>query len=485
VNFEFLKGLRGLGHVYENCNNAEKLAMTMPVQSIITARKSAEQIAKFIYMAAHNEQMESMTFADILKDSTVREFIHNRDVMNAFHNIRKKGNIAVHDECEETVEDAIDVLDDLHLVSGETACTLGLITEYPKFKEEIETFVDANFVPIEDVNDIAREMFLDYVEKYNAQVESDCYYQNTIDNLTNEYESMCQRYRAIPGDADLNEVLIFKTQPVDASSLKPIQAYYGFLAIRALKKLRGELYGELEERDIEFTGELTLYGEDGYTTSDLSEFVYGILHDLPSADGFKIVTEYCGPSVAPWFDENKERKEEFSSEVAEIGKTEELSYSCFDFLHNHGEGGLIKFENGNWINLKSLYTSSIVAKAFEHEWYTWSACISMEFDYDKYPEILTSLRNCVRKHIPEDELGYSEEEWNENENGVLVNDLQWSINSLQAIQDFLDELNSIVEPIKAEFKAYPEGIWYQTTAPFAVAEWDWTDDGFKITGTEL
>ena len=32
MNFDFLEGLRGLGYVYENCNNAEKLAMTMPVQ---------------------------------------------------------------------------------------------------------------------------------------------------------------------------------------------------------------------------------------------------------------------------------------------------------------------------------------------------------------------------------------------------------------------------------------------------------------------
>ena len=53
MNFDFLKGLRGLGYVYENCNNAQKLAMTMPVQSVFTARKSAELLAKFIYIAAN------------------------------------------------------------------------------------------------------------------------------------------------------------------------------------------------------------------------------------------------------------------------------------------------------------------------------------------------------------------------------------------------------------------------------------------------
>ena len=53
MNFDFLKVLRGLGYVYENCNNAQKLAMTMPVQSVFTARKSAELLAKFIYIAAN------------------------------------------------------------------------------------------------------------------------------------------------------------------------------------------------------------------------------------------------------------------------------------------------------------------------------------------------------------------------------------------------------------------------------------------------
>lgn len=76
MNFDFLKDLCGLGYIYENCNNAEKLAMTMPVQSVFTSRKSAELLAKFIYLAAHNQKMEELTFSDILSDYTVRKFIH-------------------------------------------------------------------------------------------------------------------------------------------------------------------------------------------------------------------------------------------------------------------------------------------------------------------------------------------------------------------------------------------------------------------------
>ena len=94
MNFDFLKGLTGLGYVYENCNNAEKLAMSMPVQSVFTSRKSAELMAKFIYLAAHNQEVEMLTFADILCDSAFQRFINNRQVMNAFHRIRKSGSCA-------------------------------------------------------------------------------------------------------------------------------------------------------------------------------------------------------------------------------------------------------------------------------------------------------------------------------------------------------------------------------------------------------
>lgn len=123
MNFDFLKGLQGLGYIYENCTNAEKLAMTMPVQSVFTSRKSAEQLAKFIYIAAHNQVMDGLSFADILADRAVRDYV-TRDVLNAFHYIRKNGNRAVHGNDDETPEEAVKVLEDLHFVAGETAYML-------------------------------------------------------------------------------------------------------------------------------------------------------------------------------------------------------------------------------------------------------------------------------------------------------------------------------------------------------------------------
>lgn len=487
MNFEFLKGLRGIGHIYKNCDNAERLVMTMPDLSVVASRKSAETLAKFIYLAAHNELIESMNFVDILGDPAVRVFINDRKVMSAFHYIRKSGNQAVHGNEDETAEKAIDVLSDLHYVAGETACMLGLIKKYPAFNSKIDAYSEAKLADEQEDDEKARKMFLEYAEKYNAQVERDHYYQNNIDNLLHEFQSIASGVILDPGDVDLNEVLEFKNKPQHASSLKPIQAYFGFLGVRALKKLRGELYGELGDRDLEFSGELTIYGKNGYTTSDLVEFVYGIMHDLPSAEGFRIATKYYGPSVAPWFEANeKERKKEFSSEIAEIGKTEDLTYSIHEFLYNHGEGWTGKFENGEWVRLKERYTSDILDKDFGSDWWCWNLDLYVEFDFDKYPAIIEALHNCVRKYIPEDQLQQCEDSWNDGEVGHLCESIDWYPRKLRVVQDFLDELNQIIKPIMGECTGGVIGSeWYINDPPFAIAAWDWTKEGFKITGAEL
>ncbi|MGI6671059.1 MAG: hypothetical protein ACOX58_05760 [Christensenellales bacterium] len=486
MNFDFLKDLRGLGYVYENCNNAEKLAMTMPVQSMFTARKSAELLAKFIYLAAHNEKMESMNFVDILGDPTVRDFINDRKVMNAFHFIRKSGNRAVHSEEEGTVEDAIDVLEDLHFVAGQTACMLGLIKDYPSFNSKIESYPEAKYVDEQDIEEKVHQMFVEYVTKYNAQIERDQYYQNCIDNLMDEFDTMVSRISFIPGDVELNEVLEFKEKPLHKSSIKPIQNYFGFMAVRALKKLRGELPSALQDRHLQYSGELTIYGEDGYTTSNLSKFVYGIMHDLPFADGFKITSYYYGPSVAPWFTPNsKERKKEFSAEIVEIGKSENLTYMIYEFLYNHGEGWIGKYENGEWVKLKEKYATDILDKDFGQEWWCFGQDLIVDFDLDKYPDILEALHSTVRKKIPEDQICYCEQMWTEDDPTILCNSISWYPTKLRVVQDFLDEINEILKPIINECDGRADGNWYIIKAPFAVATWNWTDEGFKITGIEL
>lgn len=486
MNFDFLKDLRSLSYVYENCNNAEKLAMTMPVQSVFTSRKSAELLAKFIFLAAHNEQMENMNFVDILADPTVRDFIGDRKVMNAFHYIRKSGNRAVHGDDPETTGEAIDVLEELHFVAGETACMLGLIDDYPSFNDRISTYPEAKYVDEKEIEEKAQKMFLEYVEKHDAQKEREHYYQNNINNLIMEFDSMGSEMHFVPGDVDLNEVVEFKHKPVLESSIKPIQAYFGFLGIRALKKLRGELDRELEDRELEYSAELTIYGENGYTTSNLPEFVYGVMHDLPDADGFRITSIYYGPSVAPWFEVNdKDRKQEFYEELAEIGKSEDFTYMIHEFLYNHGEGWTGKFENGKWLNLEEQFSSEILDKDLGQEWWCWNLDLSVEFDFDKYSDIIEKLHDCVRKYIPEDQKEYCEASWEDGDAGLLCSSISWNPRKLRVVQVFLDEVNEILKPIMDECDGVAMGQWFIKNPPFAIAAWKWTNNGFRITGTEL
>lgn len=488
MNFDFLKNLSGLGILYENCTNAEKLALTMPVQSVFTSRKSAEQLAKFIYLTSHKQKIDSMPFVDILNDQTVRDFIHDRSIMNAFHSIRKSGNRAVHEDARETVEEAIEVLEDLHYITGEIACILGLIDDYPAFNDKIDSFPEAVYSDDKRIEEKATEMFLKYAEKYDAQVERDHYYQNKLDDLIDEYDSMRSHFILIPGDVDLNEVLEFKQKPKFPSTIKAIQAYFGFLGIRALKNLRGELkgeHGELENRKLTYSCKLIIYGEDGYTTDDLSKFVYGILHDLPFAEGFKIISYYHGPSVAPWFGSNsKERKVEFNLEISEIGQQEDLKYSFYEFLYNHGAADYGKFEHRYWIDLEKQFSNDIIKKEYTKELFCWNVDLGVEFDYEKYPEILSQLRKCVKKHVPEDEYQYCDPAWEDDPQQLIVG-VSWHTNSLRTVQAFLDEVNAIIEPIKDECDCGADGFWYYPEYPFAVASWGWNEEGFKVFGTEF
>ena len=220
MNFEFLRNLRGLGYIYENCTNAEKLVSSMPVQSVFTSRKSAELLAKFIYMAAHNQEMEDLSFADILADPTVRGFVHNRDIMDAFHYIRKSGNRAVHGNDQETSEDAIAVLQDLHYVAGETACMLGLIKNYPDFEAKIGAYPDAVYTDEENINQKAREMFLSYIEEFNAQLERDQYIEmKDYDWFTYSIES----------NVEMHEYLEFKYRPKQLELIEYLQRYLSTL----------------------------------------------------------------------------------------------------------------------------------------------------------------------------------------------------------------------------------------------------------------
>ena len=126
-------------------------------------------------------------------------------------------------------------------------------------------------------------------------------------------------------------------------------------------------------------------------------------------------------------------------------------------------------------------TLTIIDKAFDEEWWSWNLGLWADFDFDEHHDILTKLRDIVRRMIPETEIPYCEESWDEEESCMLCNGIQWNCMSLKEVQVFLDELNKVLLPIKDEISAGGEGTW-EVRGKFAVATWDWTEQGFRVIG---
>ena len=486
MNFDFLKDLRGLGYVYENCSNAEKLAVTMPVQSVFTSRKSAELLAKFLYMAAHNQSMEDLTFADILSDISVRRFVNSRDIMDAFHFIRKSGNRAVHGSDEETVDDAITVLQDLHYVAGETACMLGLIDDYPFFEDRIASFPEAKYSDVEDINQKAREMFTAYVEEFNAQQERDQYIQ------MQDYDWFSY---SIEGNVEMHEFLEFKYTPKQSELIEYIQTYLATLLRLSIER-SPEKAIELDlAYPVMLDAKLIVDGTT-YASADIESFTAALTKKLSKAKSI-VVDCTCSGILREFFSDELDKDGNGNLNMIRKGsvwtgagmldilqaykRRNTFTYKQAIFYPDSGESKYEKIMNGKEIDVLAAGTSEIINKDFDEEWWSWSLSLWADFDYEKHHDVLIKLRDIVRRMIPKSEIPYCEGIWEDEDNCMLCSGIQWNCMSLKEVQDFLDELNKELLPIKDEVDAGGEGTW-EVRKEFAVATWDWTEQGFKVIG---
>lgn len=476
MNFDFLKDLPGLGQVYDNCDNAEKLAMKMPVQSIFTARKSAELLAKFIYLAAHNEQMETLNFAEILSDPAVRNYISDFETMSAFHYVRKKGNAAVHGNGGETVEDAIEALKALHWVSGKTACKLGLINNFPDFNAQIDVYPDAEYVDEKCIEEKARRMFIEYL----AALDREQYAK------MQDYDWITYN---IEGTVEMHEHLEFKRNPKQPALIEYIQNY--LLTLLKLSVERSPEKAEAGEWPVILDAKVVI-GNETYSSKDADAFCEAIIKKLPKADGF-IIDLNCDGNLIEYYEDdnhfNMIRKDAvwtgcgMYDTLEQYKRRNDFEYKLFIFYDNSGKIECKKISNRKEINIFAECTNDIVDRSFDDDWWSWEVSLCVEFDFEKYRNILLQLQDIVRTGIPAEEVQYCEDAWNRGEYAILCN-IQWPCHSLREVQDFLDRLNAVLLPIKDEIEAVCDGIWVIRNK-FAVATWSWTKDGFKVTGAEF
>ena len=487
MNFDFLKDVKQLSSLYKNCNNAEKLAMTMPVQSVFTSRKSAELLAKFIYLAAHNEQMESMNFVDILKDQVFCDYINNRSVINDFHYIRKSGNKAVHGEVEETPDDALDVLEALHFVVGETARMLGLITDYPTFDYNVKSFPDAEYKDEEEIEKKALEMFLEYAAEYNAQLEREKYIeQDDYDWISYSVEGNVE---------EMHEFLEFSHKPKQLEIIEYIQKYLLTLVRLSIERSpdRAE---ELELSHPVTLDSILIIDEDRYSSTDIDSFVEAVIEKLLTANRFSIDIK-CNGVLREYYNDEPDENSDVRlnmilkdavwtgggmfDTLTSFKRRNMFTYKLAVFYPDKGESDYKKILNGKEIDVIASGTEDIINKEASDEWWSYMLDLWAEFDFDKYHDKLIQLQEIVRTNIPKSEVPYCEGTWEDGELHILCSSIQWNCKSLKEVQVFLDKLNEVLLPIKDELDAGGEGTW-EISSEFAVATWDWTDQGYKVKG---
>lgn len=133
MNFDYLKAFPDMKKLYGYCAEAEEFVLYKPNISATAARKAMEFMVKMIYMSLAGRDC-GLTVFEMITDVRFTDYIGDPTLINSLHYIRKMGNVAVH-EGDLRVEEALEILEELHFLVGEFCILLGLVEDYPTFKE--------------------------------------------------------------------------------------------------------------------------------------------------------------------------------------------------------------------------------------------------------------------------------------------------------------------------------------------------------------
>lgn len=495
MNFDFLKGLKGLDTVYKPCTDAEELVKSKPYLSLIAARKSAELLAKFVYMAAHATALENLTFSDILADYRVRNFINNRSVMDAFHYIRKNGNTAVHGDREAEADTAFAVLQRLHYVAGETAKDLDLISSYPDFDENIGEHPDASFDDDIQINEKVMQMFVDYV----AQHERD----RNGRLVTLDIDNPAHLDYLLHGRVEMHERIEFDHQPYYRSTLEYIQRYVDFLHEMALER-----EGIEDNSAGFFKTVITIDGENAYTSHDGRELHTVLYEHLPLAKTFAIDcyvyanlrSFYVNPDSDATTDaideEDLWQGRGMADHLESLKRKEKFVYKAvFRYPDDDSHTEFAYIRNGKSYDVETLCKPDILQKAKGCQFFGGGISLCLGFAKSTHPEIVQQLREAVRSYLPDDQMEFLEDWWEEEDEeddggaGCVLVGSYISDDELTKTQWFVDEINRIIAPFAEQHApdySDPElDHCFYDQENFAVASFVWNDHKLQLVGTVL
>lgn len=132
MNFSYLEHQTEFSALYTACRDAEEFALTKPDISATSARKAMEFIVKYIYMGFEPYPAYSCTVYDMIRDPRFKTQFADPSMLDSIDFIRRTGNTAVH-RGNLDVDEAMQVLQHLHFLTGEFAIGVGLISEYAAF----------------------------------------------------------------------------------------------------------------------------------------------------------------------------------------------------------------------------------------------------------------------------------------------------------------------------------------------------------------
>ena len=311
---------------------------------------------------------------------------------------------------------------------------------------------------------------------------------------------------------EMHERLEVKCKPSQADLIEYLQEYLSTMLRLSIKKssenlkLLSEKYPEIEDsydiyEPVTLNASLTV-GQKCFSSTDAESFRMALYEELPDAEGFSVDLTCKGRLSELFVDEDNEDEYERTDMIGiddiwtgagmldsleEYKSRNAFTYKIFVFYPNSSEFLYAKILDGKDIDVVASGTEDIIDQTLSHDWWSEQLNLWAVFDTDKYPDKLEQLYNIVRSSIPENQVGYCESVWKNGEEYfydpyLLCHSIQFDCKSLREVQDFLDKLNAVLLPIKDEISdAGGNGTW-EVREEFAVATWNWTDEGFKVKG---
>ena len=330
--------------------------------------------------------------------------------------------------------------------------------------------------------------------------------------MNNNDDLMQQIWHSASYVVEMHEYLEVNSKPSQSDLIDYLKEYLTTMLRLSIKKssenlkLLSEKYPEIEDSydmydPVTFNATLTV-GQKSFSSTDVEGFLKALFDELPNAEKFSVDLTCKGRLSELFVDEEHEEEYENTDmigideiwtgagmldDLEEYKSRNAFTYKVFVFYPNSSEFLYAKILDGKDIDVLASGTEDIIDQTLSHEWWSEQLNLWAVFDISKYPEKLEQLHNIVRNSIPEDQVGYCESIWEDEDEDVcnptlLCHDIQFNCESLREVQDFLDKLNAVLLPIKDEIiDAGGDGTW-KVGEDFAVANWCWTDEGFKVKG---